>query len=48
LQNYTSAAVAHGVRDIAPWHTAVGATSSGPVACDGRNVVTHDVRDIAT
>jgi hypothetical protein len=31
LQNYTSATVAHGVRDITPRPTAVGADSSGPV-----------------
>jgi hypothetical protein len=31
LQNYTSAAVTHGVRDITPWSTAVGAASSRPV-----------------
>jgi hypothetical protein len=48
LQNYTSAAGAHGVRDITPWPTAVGATSSGPVAWDGHNAVTHDVRNIAS
>jgi hypothetical protein len=32
LQNYTSVAVAHSVRDITPWPTVVGAASSGPVA----------------
>jgi hypothetical protein len=32
LQNYTSAVVTHGVRDITPWPTAVGAVSSGLVA----------------
>jgi hypothetical protein len=40
LQNYTSAAVAHGVRDITPWPMAVRAASSGAVECDGHNVVT--------
>jgi hypothetical protein len=48
LQNYTSAAGAHGVRDITPWPTAVGAASSGPVAWDEHNGVTHDVRNIAS
>jgi hypothetical protein len=33
--------------DITPWPTAVGAASSGPVACDGHNAIAHDVRDIA-
>jgi hypothetical protein len=33
LQNYTSAAVAHVVRDITSWSTAVGAASSGPLVC---------------
>jgi hypothetical protein len=48
LQNYTSAVVAHGVRDITPWPTAVGAASSAPVACDGHSAVAHGVRDTAT
>jgi hypothetical protein len=30
------------------WPAAVGAASSGLVACDGRNVVAHGVRDIAS
>jgi hypothetical protein len=32
LQKYTSAVVAHNVRDITPWPTAVGAARSGPLA----------------
>jgi hypothetical protein len=48
LQNHTSAVVAHDVRDITSWPTAVGAASSGHVACDGHNVVNHGVRDIAS
>jgi hypothetical protein len=32
LQNYTSAVVARGARDITPWPTAVGAAMSGPLA----------------
>jgi hypothetical protein len=31
LQKYTSAAVAHGVRNITPWPAAVGAARSGPI-----------------
>jgi hypothetical protein len=46
LQNYTSAVVGHGGRDIPPWGTAVGAARSGPVACDGHTAVTHCGRDI--
>jgi hypothetical protein len=34
LQNYTSAVVAHGVRDITSWPTVVGAASSGPLVWD--------------
>jgi hypothetical protein len=41
FQNYTSAAVAHDVRDITPWPTAVEAASSGPA---GLTVAGHDVR----
>jgi hypothetical protein len=48
LQNCTSTAVAHGVRDITLWPTAVGAASSGPLAWDRHSAVTHDVRNIAT
>jgi hypothetical protein len=47
LQNYTSAAVAHGVRDITSWPTAVGAASSGPFVCDRHSVVPHGVRGLA-
>jgi hypothetical protein len=48
LQNYTSAAVAHGVRDITLWPTTLGAASSGPLAWDRHSVVTHGVRNIAS
>jgi hypothetical protein len=48
LQNYTSAVMAHGVRDITPWPTAVGAASSGPLAWDRHSAVTHGVRNIAS
>jgi hypothetical protein len=44
VQNYTSAVVAHGIRDITPWPTAVGAASSGPLVCDRHSVVPHGVR----
>jgi hypothetical protein len=36
--------MAHGSRGIPPWGTAVGAARSGPVACDGHNVVGYDGR----
>jgi hypothetical protein len=44
---YTSAAVAHGVRDITSWPTAVGAARSGPLAWDRHSVVPHGVRGLA-
>jgi hypothetical protein len=47
LQKYTSAAVAHGVRDITPWPTAVGAARSGPLAWPRHGTVRHGVRGIA-
>jgi hypothetical protein len=47
LQNYTSSAVVHDVRNITPWPTAVGAASSGPVVRDRYSVVTHGVMSIA-
>jgi hypothetical protein len=47
LQNYTSAAVAHGVRYITPWPMAVGATSSGPLVWDRHSAIPHGVRDLA-
>jgi hypothetical protein len=34
LQNSTSAIATHGVKDITPWPTAVGAASSEPLAWD--------------
>jgi acyl-coenzyme A synthetase/AMP-(fatty) acid ligase len=34
LQNYTYVVVAHGLRDITVWPTAVGAASSGPLVWD--------------
>jgi hypothetical protein len=45
-QNYTSATMTHGVRDIMRWSTAVGAASSGPLVWD--SVVPHKVRGLAT
>jgi hypothetical protein len=45
---YTSAAVAHDVRDITSSPTTVGAASSGPVAYNGHNVVTHGVMAIVS
>jgi hypothetical protein len=48
LQDYTSTAMTHGVRDITSWPTAVGAASSGPVVWDRHNAVAHGVRDIAS
>jgi hypothetical protein len=45
---YTSAAVAHDVRDITSRPTTVGAASSGPVAYNGHNVVTHGVMAIVS
>jgi hypothetical protein len=47
LQNYTSAAVAHDVRDIMPWPTAVGAASIRPLVWDRHSVVPHSVRGLA-
>jgi hypothetical protein len=47
LQKYTSATVAHGVRDIPSWLTAVGAAKSGPLAWDKHSVVPHGVRGLA-
>jgi hypothetical protein len=40
--------VAHGVRDITPWPTAVGAASSGPLVWDKHSAVAHDVRSIGS
>jgi hypothetical protein len=48
LQNYTSAVVAHGVRDITSWTTAVGDASSGPLVCDKHSAVPHGVRGLAS
>jgi hypothetical protein len=48
LQNYTSVVVTHGVRNITPWPTAVGAASSGPLVWDRHSVVPHGVRGIAS
>jgi hypothetical protein len=49
LQNYTSTAVAHGVRDITSWPTAVGAASSGPVGLTvGLTAAGHNVRDLTS
>jgi hypothetical protein len=39
--------VAHDVRDITPWPTAVGAASSGPLVWDKHGVIPHDVRGLA-
>jgi hypothetical protein len=47
LQKYTSAVVAHGVRDITPWPTAVGAAKSGPLAWARLGAIRHDVRGLA-
>jgi hypothetical protein len=47
LQKYTSAAVAHGVRDITPWPTSVGADRNGPLVWDKHSVVSHGVRGLA-
>jgi hypothetical protein len=47
LQNYTSAVVAHDVRDIMPWPTMLGATNTGPLAWGRHSAVSHDVRNIA-
>jgi hypothetical protein len=46
LQKYTSAAVAHDVRDITPWPMAVGAAWSGPLVWDRHSTVPHDVRGL--
>jgi hypothetical protein len=48
LQNYTSAAVTHGARDITPWPTAVGAAGSRPLVCDKHSVVPYGVRGLAS
>jgi hypothetical protein len=47
LENYTSDAMAHVVRDITSWPTAVGATSSRPLVWDRHSVVPHGIRGIA-
>jgi hypothetical protein len=47
LQKYTFAVVAHGVRDITLWPTAVGAARSGPLVWDRHSVVPHGVRGLA-
>jgi hypothetical protein len=39
--------VAHGVRDITPRPTAVGAARSEPLVWDRHSVVPHDVRGLA-
>jgi hypothetical protein len=44
LQKYTSAVVAHAVRDITARPTVVGAASSGPLMWDRHSVVPHDVK----
>jgi hypothetical protein len=43
LQNYTSVVVAHGVRDVTSWPTAVGAASRGPI---GLTAAGHGIRDL--
>jgi NAD kinase len=47
LQKYTSDVVAHSVRDIKPWPTAVGAARSGPLAWPRRGALHHSVRGLA-
>jgi hypothetical protein len=47
LQKYTSVVVAHGVRDITPWPTAVGAARSGPLVWDRHSAVPYGVRGLA-
>jgi hypothetical protein len=43
LQNYTSAVMAHGVRDITSWPMVVGVAISGPI---GLTAAGHSVRDL--
>jgi hypothetical protein len=47
FQNYTSAVVAHGIRDKTSWPTAVGAARSGPLAWARHSVVRHGVKSLA-
>jgi hypothetical protein len=47
LQKYTFAAVAHDVRDITPWPTAVGAARSGPLAWARLGTTLHGVKLLA-
>jgi hypothetical protein len=47
-KKYTSAVVAHGVRDMTSWPTAVGAARSGPLVWDKHSVVSHGVRGLAS
>jgi hypothetical protein len=48
LQNYAYVVVVHGVRDVTPWPTAVGAARSGPLVWDRHSAVPHGVRGLAT
>jgi hypothetical protein len=45
LQNYTSAAVAHGGRDIPPCGTTAGVVAHGPAVWDEHIAVTDGGRD---
>jgi hypothetical protein len=47
LQKYTSAAMAHRVRDITPWPTAVGATRSWPLTWPRPGALRHSVSGLA-
>jgi hypothetical protein len=48
LQKYTSAAVAHDVRDITLWPTAAGVARSGPLVWSRRSAQCHDVRGLTS
>jgi hypothetical protein len=48
LQKYTSAAVAHGVRDLTSWPTVVGGVRSGPLAWARLGAIRHGVRGLAS
>jgi hypothetical protein len=47
LQKYTSAAVAHSVRDVTTWSTAVRAARSGPLAWARLGAIRHGVKCLA-